>query len=239
MPQRLFTTAKIPIFVEGVSLGVEKRKDGPVSVIVLSCKVQPFDAKLASSLDQGVGGDSNIRPTAFNLNTTEPKKAFTRHDFSLGLPRQRIECFATSDTERSRIALDGVRIYGTYVRAQKDMPTALALIFKASFGPVDRSELEYVYSLFRSQFCGTFFEADPSMQWEAEMEDDEEDEEGTDADVKARRPAPMFDTDEKGAVTEVEGQPVHAKPKERANRKLHVHHGGKNGKGKARAAAHR
>lgn len=130
MSQRLFNTAKVPVFIEGTTLGIEKRKDGPVSVVVLGCKVQPFDAKMATSLDGGVGADSNIRSTAFNLNNTEPKQHFTRHDFRLGIARQRLECFATPDTQNARVALDGVRIYGTYVRSQKDMPTALALIFK-------------------------------------------------------------------------------------------------------------
>jgi hypothetical protein len=221
MSQRLFNTAKVPVFIDSVQLGVEKRKDGPVSVVVLGCRVQPFDAKLASSLDQGVG-DGNIKATAFNLNSAEPKKAFTRHDFALGLARQRLECFATPDSPEARIALDGTRIYGTYVRSQKDMPTALAMIFKASFGPVGRDELDYVKAHFRSQLFVTFREADQSMQFEAE-DVDEGDEEGSDADIKARQRAPMFDD---GGKETPESEPADD-DKEPVNRKLHTGRGGK------------
>ena len=223
MSQRLFNTAKVPVFIDSVQLGIEKRKDGPVSVVVLGCRVQPFDAKLATSLDAGVGGDSNIRPTAFNLNTTNPKPNFTRHDFQLGIVRQRLECFATPDTAEARIALDGARIFNTYVRSQKDMPTALAMVFKLSFGPVGRDEIDYVKANFRSQLFVTFKEADESMQFEAE--DPEDDDEGSDQDHKARKPAAphMFETAPGGQVTEVEGQPVNVKPvKENVNRKLHT-----------------
>ena len=189
MSQRLFTASKVACFVDTYSPGVEKRRGEVVGVLTVKLRVQPFDAKLASSLDDGVGGDSNIRPTVFSLNTTEPKPCFTRHDFKLGLGRQNLEIFASTDTAEARIALLQAKLSGCYVRTQKDV-NALALIFKATWGPVGRDELELIHSLHRSQAFVTFHEAEPLLGLE---DDGEGDDELTDADEKARRPAPMWD----------------------------------------------
>lgn len=221
MSQRLFNTGKVGAFVDTYTPGVEKRRGGDVSVVCVKFRVQPFDAKLAAALDAGVGGDSNIRPTIFSLNTTDPKPNFTRHDFKLSLERQNLEIFAAPDTEDSRIALTQAKITGCYVRTQKDM-NALALVFKATFGPVGRDELELIHSLHRSQTFITFHESEPLL----EMEEDE-----TDADVKAQAPIdgrkPMWDDDEKTAA------PSKAKPAtERAHRPLHSHQSKAKGKGR-------
>jgi hypothetical protein len=194
-----------------------------VSVVTVKFRVQPFDAKLASALDAGVGGDCNIRPTVFSLNTTDPKPNFTRHDFKLGLVRQNLEIFASPDTPQSRIALQQAKISGCYVRTQKDM-NALALCFKATFGPVGRDELELIHSLHRSQAFITFHEAEPLLDTE-----DDGDEDLTDADEKARKPpAPMWEEgDEKNPARA--SAPAANKP-ERAHRKLHSHAAGKKAK---------
>ena len=42
-------------------------------MLTIKFKVQPFDAKLATLLDDGVGDSSNIKATVFNLSTAEPK----------------------------------------------------------------------------------------------------------------------------------------------------------------------
>lgn len=228
MSQRLFNTGKVGAFVDTYSPGVEKRRGETVSVLTVKFRVQPFDAKLASSLDQGVGGDSNIRPTVFSLNTTDPKPNFTRHDFRLALERQNLLLFAAPDTDQSRVALTQAKISGCYVRTQKDM-NALALCFKATFGPVGRDELELIHSLHRSQTFVTFEEAEPLLDGE-----DDGDDELSDADEKAReaaaRPVHMWnDGDEKAAPKKGK------KPKgDRANRKLHSHQTKKSAKGKKR-----
>lgn len=196
MAQRLFNVAKVPVFIEHVTLGIEKRKGDDVTVVVLGLKVQPFDGKLASAMDAGVG-DGNVKATAFNLSTGEPKEKFTRHDWKIGIPRQLLECWATPDSPQASIALDGVRIYGTYVRSQKDMPTALAFICKASFGPVGRDELDYLKGLFRGQTFITFREADATMQF-ADAEADESGEDGEAEDAQQALPEPEFDTDADG-----------------------------------------
>lgn len=101
MPQRLFNTGKIGAFVDTYSPGVEKRRGETASVLTVKFRVQPFDAKLASALDAGVGGDSNIRPTVFTLTgNADPKPNFTRHDLA-------IESFANPFRQFSRRAAIG------------------------------------------------------------------------------------------------------------------------------------
>lgn len=191
---RLFSVSKVGVFFDSYSPAVEKRRGGEVSVLQVRMRVEPFDAKLASSLDDGVGGDSNIKATVFSLNTGDPKANFTRHDFRLGLPRQTVEIFATPDTETCRVALAQGKVSATYVRSEKDT-NALALALKFTFGPVGRDELELIHQLHRQQAWLTFSESEP--MFDEELDDDgDPDDEDADADEKARRPAPMFDDDQ-------------------------------------------
>lgn len=219
MSQRLFQVAKIGTFIDSYAPGVEKRRGDEISVVTVKCRVQPFDAKLATALDDGVGGDSNIKSTVFNLSTAEPKPNFTRHDFKLAsLPRQNLEIFAAPDTDASRIALTQAKISGCYVRTQKDM-NALALCFKATWGPVGRDELELIHSLHRSQTFITFHEAEPLLETEADDGPDDEgpvSEEVIDGRVVRR---PMWEDDEQSAPAETasDAQPPeparHASPR--------------------------
>ena len=216
MSQQLFKSGKIGCFVDTYSPAIEKRRSEETSVVTVKFRVQPFDAKLATLLDDGVGEDSNIKATLFNLSTAEPKPNFTRHDFRLGLARQNLHLFASPDTPEARVMIPQAKITGTFVRSQKDN-NALALIFKASFGPVGRDELELIHSLHRSQTFITFEESEPLF----EVEDDGDDE-GTDADHKAQQPidgrTPMWDDEPKAAASSK------AKPAtERSHRKLHSH----------------
>lgn len=166
----MFDVNKIGVFVDGYGPGVEKRRGETVSVITMHMRIQPFDAKLAAALDNGVGGDCNIRATVFSLNSGDPKKNFTRHDFKLGLERQNLEIFPTPDTNNSRISLNQAKISGTYVRTQKDN-AALAFIFRATFGPVGRDELELIHSLHRMQTFVTFRQGEPILEDADETED--------------------------------------------------------------------
>jgi hypothetical protein len=215
--QTLFKSGKIGCFVDTYSPAIEKRRGEETSVLTLRLRVQPFDAKLATLLDDGVGDTSNIKATVFNLSTAEPKPNFTRHDFRLGLVRQNLHIFASPDTEDARVMLPQAKISGTFVRSQKDN-NALALIFKASFGPVGRDELELIHSLHRSQTFIRFEESEPLF----EVEDDGADD-GTDADQKAQQPInvrqPMFNDSPDHAPA-----PRRAKPATgRINRPLHSH----------------
>lgn len=230
---RLFSVPKVGVFLDSYGPGVDKRAGEEITVIKVKFRVQPFDAKLAAALDDGVGGDSNIRPTIFSLNTGDPKANFTAHEFKLGtLPRQTLELFSTPDTPGSRIAFSQCKISGCKVRGEKDS-AALAFTFNATFGPVGRDELETVHSLHRMQTFITFHEGEPML----EEQDDEE--EGTDADVKARRPAPMFDDEGEETPAEEPADAVEG-PTTReigARRGLHSHQAKRRGRRRAAAEA--
>lgn len=193
MSQRLFNTAKVGVFLETWKPGIEKRRGEEVKVLVLSCTIQPFDAKLATALDSGVGGDSNVRATVFSLNTSDAKPHFTGYDFVLGLVRQTMEIFASPDTKQARMALTQVKIAATSVKVHKDNPNSLQFNFKASFGPVGRDEMELLHEWFRGQKFVTFQEAEKSLEFEEADTDAEADEEDDDPPAK-RRPKPDFDT---------------------------------------------
>ena len=170
--QRLFMTAKVPVFCDTYAPGVEKRQGEDVAILKLTLRVQPFDAKLATSLDEGIGGDSNVRSTVF-LHTTEPKPYFTRHDFKPALDStQLLTLFASSDTTEARLAIDQVRISAAHVRTSK-VNGELALVFKASFGPVAPAELEYIHAWVRGQRSVTFTESQSALAFGEDDEDDD------------------------------------------------------------------
>jgi hypothetical protein len=191
MSQRLFKVGKVSVFLDGYSPHLEKRKgSGEVKVLTLTCRVQPMDAKLAQAVDDGVGGDSNVRPTLFRLNDAEAKPHLKRVNFELGCGRQNLVLYASTDTVESRMALLQAKISGVYARTQKNI-NGFAFIFKATFGPVDRVQQEYVHEWMLTQRAVTFEEAEPML----EMESDGDDKGESEADVKAQRPAPMWDDD--------------------------------------------
>lgn len=218
---RLFSVPKIGVFIDSYAPGVEKRAGEEVTVLKVKCRVQPFDAKLATALDEGVGGDSNIRRTVFSLNTGDPIPHFTAHEFKLGtLPRQTLELFASPDTPGSRMAFSQAKITGCKVRGEKDS-NALAFTFSATFGPVGKDELEMVHSLHRMQTFVTFHEGEPLLE-----EKDADDAEGTDADIKAQRPAPMWEDDGTGSGKPAEADASEEGPTTReigSRRTLHSH----------------
>jgi len=221
---RLFDIPKVPCYCDGVTHSIEKRRGEDVKVLTLSLKVAPFDAKLATVMPDGV------KPTLFKLNSGDPKENLRRADFALGVERQQLHVFASSDTAEATRLLDQVRIHGTYAIAQKDR-NGYDFKFKATFGPVGRDELEFIQSWLLTQKCVTFEPAEPGM---FEVEDDGDDD-ATDADQKAQQPIdgrkPMWDDDEKPTA------PSKAKPAtERSHRKLHSHQSKKKaaGKGKGR-----
>jgi hypothetical protein len=212
MSQQLFSAGKVGCFVDDYGPGQEKRRGETISTITVKLRVMPFDAKLAAALDSGVGNGSNIKSTIFSLNSGDPKPNFTRHDFKLSLARQNLQVYASTDTVDSRIALLQAKISGTYVRTQKDI-NALALCFKATFGPVGRDELELIHSLHRSQAFIRFQESEPLLEVE-------EDGDAPPTNGNGHAAAPMFETDADGKP--IEAAPAKAK-KDTVNRKLHSH----------------
>lgn len=196
---KLFSVAKVGLFLDTITHSTEPRQDQEVKIVTLALRVHPFDAKLAAAIAQPV------RAALFNLNNPEPKTELRRVEFALGVPRQNLHIFAAPDAPTARLMLAQVRISGTFARTQKDV-NGYAFCFKASFGPADRQELEFVQDWHLSQRFVTFDEAEPNM-WDSADED-----EGTEEDQKARLPAPMFETDADGKPTgdEREQRPLHS-----------------------------
>lgn len=210
------------MFLDAFCLGKEKRRGEEVTVGVLTCRVQPFDSKLATSLDTGVGGDSNIRATIFNLNDADPRANFTGHEFKIGVPRQNLEIFASSDTERATFALTQVKITGGInVKIHSDNPNALTLTFRGKVGPLDHSELAKIQHWFRSERWVTFTEAEASLEFQETLEEpaEESDATMTEDEERIRQTAsqkPMFE--ESGADGRAAAENV--------NRPLHAARGG-------------
>jgi hypothetical protein len=223
MSQRLFSVSKVGLFLDSYKGATEKRKQGEVKVVVMQLRVQPFDAKLAATIDDGVGDESNVRATLFKLNHPDPKAHLDRVNFALGCPRQILSIFASPDTEEARLAFDQVKISGTYARTEKGV-NGYAFVFTATYGPAGRDELEFIQHWLHTQHFVTFDESEPLLGFEEDGED--ETDEATDADEKARRPAPMWE-DPSDAPAPAAKPKAKAKTHKNVNRKLHSHQGGK------------
>lgn len=203
---RLFSVAKVPCYCEAITHRIERRKSGDAKVVDLSLKIDPFTAQLASALDQAEHG--GVKRKLFKQNNGEPDRDLRAAEFRPPGDRQKLICFASPDTSQASIALDHVKITKMRARGQKD-GDRWVFVLVASAGPLGKTELEYVSAFHAEMRFITFEEAEPSLEFE-QLEDTEDDADLTDADEKARRPAPMFDTDAAGRVTEVEGTPLAA-----------------------------
>lgn len=200
--QRLFNVGKVGLFVDAVALGKEKRKNGEeATVLKLTLRCEPFTRELAAAIDDGLGGDHNVLGSVFKLHSPEPKPHIERVALSLDCPRQRLDLYASPDTDSSRLCFDQVKIGGFYVRTQKDSD-AIAAVFTASFGPFGRDEMEACAQYFRAQAFITFSEAEPSLAF------GDDDEDADEAGYVERGPievvvaAPMWDVGEAAAPVE-------------------------------------
>lgn len=187
---KLFEIAKVGCFCDGVNHSLEKRRGEDVKVLTLTLRVAPFSASHATAMPDGV------KPTLFKLNSGDPKETLRRVDFALGIERQILHIFAAPDTSKATRAIDQVRIHGTYARMPKDS-NAFDFVFRATFGPVGRDELEFVQGWLLSQKFISFEAAEPGMfDLETEETDEDDDEPSSD------RPADMWeDGDEQNPST--------------------------------------
>lgn len=176
----MFETGKVGCFLDTITHSTENRRGDEVKVVVLTLRVDPFDVKLALSLDE------RVRATLFKLSHPDPQPHLRRADFALGIPRQNLNVFASPDTKKASICLTQAAITGLYARTQKDA-NGYVLVFKASFGPVGREELAFIEDWRTSQKFVTFDEAEPSMDFD-DPDDDDEDEA-----PRSTRPAPMWE----------------------------------------------
>lgn len=215
MSQRLFSVAKVGLFLDKYEPGVEKRRDDEVSILKLTLRVQPFDAKLATAIDDGLGGDSGVRPALFKLNHPDPKPHLERVDLSLGCPRQQLHVFAAPDAN-GRMALNQVKISGTYARTQKDLE-GYAFVFRASFGPVGRDELEFVHAWFRTMRFVSFETSEPLLG-SNDSDDDEQDDEPPQEGLAPGVPAPMWSDGEEAAAAADDKEPARRLPRRAAKK---------------------
>lgn len=189
--QTLFSVPKIGLFVETYHPVKEKRRDDEVVCIRIKFRVQPFDAKLATSIDDGL--DAGVRALLFKLHTVDPKPTIGGLKLNLDCPRQNIELFATPDTDDSRLVLLQTKISGANAQ-EKD--AVFVFYFEGTHGPVDRDTLEYVHSLVGKQIFATFTESEPSIEFSATEPEDDEDEAGDPP------MAPIFEDDDEDPESE-------------------------------------
>jgi len=159
---KLCAVPKIGVFLDAVTHATERRPAGEVKVLVLRCRVQPFDAKLAGAVADVV------RQTLFKLSTAEEQPHLERVQFRLNVPRQQLHVFAAPDTTQASLMFDQVKIGGTYARTEKDV-NGYAFCFNATFGPPSKQELEYAEEWRLGQRCVTCEVAEPGL-----FDDDEE-----------------------------------------------------------------
>jgi len=164
--QRLFSAGKIGIFLDDFAPGTEKRHGEDTKIITLALRVQPFDAKLATAIDEGIGGDSAVRSLLFSLTTGDPKAHLERVRISLGCPPQNLAVYAAPDIAEPRMALLQCKIGTAYARTQKDV-NGFTFVFKATFGQATRDELEFLQHWYLGQQFVTFTEAEPVLETES------------------------------------------------------------------------
>lgn len=209
---KLFDVNKVGVFCDAIKHHNEPRKSGDTKVITLTCRVDPFDSKLAVALSE------DVRRTLFKLNHPDPQPHIRRADFTLGVERQQLLVFASSDTPMESIAFDHVKISRLYVRTKKDA-NGFVLVFDATFGPVGDRELAYVEAWRGTQRSITFEAAEPNLDFEEDGEQDDEDDEPS-----TKRQTPMFDTTAAGQPLEAgasEPEPARHLPRRNPTKKPH------------------
>jgi len=202
MAFKMFNVAKVGLTCDSVVHSTEKRKDGETKVIVLTLRVQPFDRKLALALNE------EAMRTLFKSSTPDPQPHIARVNFLLGIPRQHLDCYATSDTKDPSRRLEFAKISGVYARTESGMQ-GYALVFKATFGPVSDKELGFVEAWRNGMKFVSFVEAEPNADFEeAEPTDDEDEDDGQQA---------LPDPEAADAADAVD--PKASKERERANKR--------------------
>lgn len=66
--EAMFDVDKIGVFLDSITHSTEDRRGTETKIVVLGCRVDPMDAKLALALDQ------RVRNTLFTLGEAEPVK---------------------------------------------------------------------------------------------------------------------------------------------------------------------
>lgn len=203
--ENMFDAGKIGVFCDSITHSTEDRRGTETKIVVLGLRVDAFDPQLASALDQ------RVRNTLFRLDTTEPHAHVRRADFALGILRQNLHLFATPDTETASRMLSQVQITQVAAKVHKDR-TAYVLTFKASFGPADKHELEFVEAWRNNQKFIRFERSEPGL---FEDIDETEGDDAADQPVINGRPEPMWDDGDQPAAS---AKPESDEARERGSR---------------------
>lgn len=181
--ENMFDAGKIGCFCDSITHSTENRRGTETKIVVLGLRVDPFDPQLASALDQ------RVRNTLFRIDDTTPNAHLKAASFALGVLRQNLHLFATPETETASRMLSQVQITNIAAKVHKDR-NAFVLTFKASFGPADKHELEFVEAWRGNQKFIRFERSEPGL-----FEDIDDDGAGDDLDVRPvnGRPLPGWD----------------------------------------------
>lgn len=152
---KLFDIPKVSLFLDTITHGTEKRDDDETKIVTLTLRVPDLSPTLASALPDG------IKLSIFRTNG-EPKRYIGRMDFRFGFARQLLTVFAAPDHTASAIAFDQAKVTALYARVDKDS-TVVQFIVKVSFGPLSKTELEYIEDWRLNQRWVTFDEAEPGL----------------------------------------------------------------------------
>jgi hypothetical protein len=207
---RLFSVAKIPMYCESISHRIEQRKSGAAKVVDLALKIEPFTPQLAAALD--MDEYAWIKRELFRGADASVNVDLKSATFRTPTERQLLTCYATPDSPKASIAIDQVKVTKLRVRGQKD-GSGWVLYVHVSFGPLGKTELEYVNAFYAEQRFVSWDQAEPSLEFESDGADDEM----TDADEEAREP--MFDTETDGKVIEESVEPARQIRRNKANGK--------------------
>jgi len=154
---KLFSVAKVGLFLDSITHGTETRDGDEVKIVTLTLRATPMSAQLASAVP------GPVRLALFKSTEGGDVRAHLRRvEFDLGVPRQELEVFATSDTEDPTISFDQAKVVKTLARIDKNV-SGWSFVVKVSFGPVDKIELEYIEAWRLGQRWVTFHEADASL----------------------------------------------------------------------------
>lgn len=192
----LFDVPKIPVYCDGITHRLETRKSGETKVVDLTLKVQPFNGQLASALDQSEYGF--VKRVLFKMDSGDPTVDLRAAEFTPPGDRQRLTCFATTDSDEPSIVIDQVRV--TKLRARRGKESnGWTLYIGVSFGPLDRNELEYVNRFYTNQAWITWEEAEQSLDFDSDDDEPEEDDAAT-----PLRPAPMWDDNDTPSAVDLQ-----------------------------------
>ncbi len=154
---KLFDVPKVGLFLDGITHGTETRNGDEVKIVTLTLRAPSLQAQLASAMP------GPVRMSLFrSTEGATPRPHLRRVEFNLGVPRQELEVYASSDTADPSISFDQAKIVSTLARVDKN-DTAWSLIVKVSFGPLDKVELEYIEAWRLTQRWVTFYEAEAGL----------------------------------------------------------------------------